>query len=142
MVGTSLEVQWLRLQTSNAGGVGLIPSQGTNAVWHKSYITEENWSAISTKWKSERTGKEKTKLALFKEEVIPLIPKAKSTHDFPKRIQSNHTHTQKKKKFLSATHHWYVGNRETEKATKKRRQYWQAIFTEHIIINPYKHLMT
>ena len=42
MVGTSLKVQWLRLQTSNAGGVGLIPSQGTNAVWHKSYITEEN----------------------------------------------------------------------------------------------------
>ena len=34
MVGTSLEVQWLRLQTSSAGGVGLIPSQGTNAVWH------------------------------------------------------------------------------------------------------------
>ena len=34
MVGNSLEVQWLRLQASNAGGVGLIPSQGTNAVWH------------------------------------------------------------------------------------------------------------
>ena len=34
MVVSSLEVQWLRLQASNAGGVGLIPSQGTNAVWH------------------------------------------------------------------------------------------------------------
>ena len=34
MFGTSLEVQWLRLQASNAGGVALIPSQGTNAMWH------------------------------------------------------------------------------------------------------------
>ena len=120
MVGTSLEVQWLRLQTSNAGGVGLIPSQGTNAVWHKSYITEENWSAISTKWKSERTGKEKTKLALFKEEVIPLIPKAKSTHDFPKRIQSNHTHTKKKKKnfWVPLT----IGMLGTEKLKKLQRR--------------------
>ena len=34
--GTSLEVQWLRLCTSNAGGEGLIPSQGTRfpqATW-------------------------------------------------------------------------------------------------------------
>ena len=29
----------------------------------KSYIIEENWSAISTKWNSERTGKEKAQLA-------------------------------------------------------------------------------
>ena len=29
MGGTSLEVQWLRLRASNAGGVGLIPGQGT-----------------------------------------------------------------------------------------------------------------
>ena len=27
--GTSLEVQWLRLCASNAGGTGSIPSQGT-----------------------------------------------------------------------------------------------------------------
>ena len=29
MLGTSLTVQWLRLCTSNAGGVGLIPGQET-----------------------------------------------------------------------------------------------------------------
>ena len=29
MCGTSLEVQWLRLCTSTAGGVGSIPDQGT-----------------------------------------------------------------------------------------------------------------
>ena len=29
MLGTSLTVQWLRLYTSNAGGVGLIPNQRT-----------------------------------------------------------------------------------------------------------------
>ena len=28
--GTSLVVQWLRLRVSNAGGTGLMPSQGTN----------------------------------------------------------------------------------------------------------------
>ena len=28
-LGTSLEVQWLRVCTSNAGGMGLIPGQGT-----------------------------------------------------------------------------------------------------------------
>ena len=35
--GTSLVVQWLRLHTSNAGGAGLIPGQGTkipHAAWH------------------------------------------------------------------------------------------------------------
>ena len=29
--GTSLEVQWLRLHTSNAGGPGSIPGQGTRS---------------------------------------------------------------------------------------------------------------
>ena len=29
MCGTSLEVQWLRLRASNAGGAGLIPGWGT-----------------------------------------------------------------------------------------------------------------
>ena len=29
--GISLVVQWLRLQTPNAGGLGSIPSQGTRA---------------------------------------------------------------------------------------------------------------
>ena len=29
VLGTSLEVQWLRLPASNAGDVGLIPGQGT-----------------------------------------------------------------------------------------------------------------
>ena len=36
MTGTSLAVQWLRLCTSNAGGKGSVPSQGTeipHAVW-------------------------------------------------------------------------------------------------------------
>ena len=28
-IGTSLMVQWLRLQAANAGGMGLIPGQGT-----------------------------------------------------------------------------------------------------------------
>ena len=35
--GTSLAVQWLRLHTSSAGGVGSIPGRGTkvpNATWH------------------------------------------------------------------------------------------------------------
>ena len=39
--GTSLEVQWLRLRASNAGGVGSIPGQGTKipcAVWHDQKI--------------------------------------------------------------------------------------------------------
>ena len=30
-VGTSLVVQWLRLQSPNAGGPGLIPDQGTRS---------------------------------------------------------------------------------------------------------------
>jgi len=29
--GTSLVVQWLRLHTANAGGLGLIPGQGTRS---------------------------------------------------------------------------------------------------------------
>ena len=29
--GTSLVVQWLRLQAPNAGGLGLIPGQGTRS---------------------------------------------------------------------------------------------------------------
>ena len=29
--GTSLEVQWLRLRTPNAGGPGVIPGQGTRS---------------------------------------------------------------------------------------------------------------
>jgi len=33
MVGTSLEVQWLRLCGSTAGGVGLISGQGTNILY-------------------------------------------------------------------------------------------------------------
>ena len=36
--GTSLAVQWLRFRTSNAGGVGSIPGQGTkipHAAWPK-----------------------------------------------------------------------------------------------------------
>ena len=36
MAGTSLEVQWLRLCALNAGGMGLIPGQGTkipHAAW-------------------------------------------------------------------------------------------------------------
>ena len=31
MEGTSLVVQWLRLHTPNAGGLGLIPGQGTRS---------------------------------------------------------------------------------------------------------------
>ena len=37
LIGTSLAVQWLRLRTSNAGGMGSIPGQGAkilHAVWH------------------------------------------------------------------------------------------------------------
>jgi len=37
MHGISLEVQWLRLCTSTAGDMGLIPDQGakiTHAMWH------------------------------------------------------------------------------------------------------------
>ena len=35
MPGTSLEVQWLRLHTSNSGGGGSIPGQGTkNSTCH------------------------------------------------------------------------------------------------------------
>ena len=30
-VGTSLAAHWLRLRTSKAGGVGLIPGQGTRS---------------------------------------------------------------------------------------------------------------
>ena len=36
--GTSLAVQWLRFQASEAGGTGLIPGQGTenpHATWHE-----------------------------------------------------------------------------------------------------------
>ena len=35
--GTSVAVQWLRLQAPNVGGVGLIPGRGTkipHAAWH------------------------------------------------------------------------------------------------------------
>ena len=40
---TSLEVQWLRLRTSNAGDVSLIPGQGTkiphaSVVWPKHFF--------------------------------------------------------------------------------------------------------
>ena len=39
LLGISLAVQWLRLHTSNAGGVGSIPGQGSNiphaTVWQK-----------------------------------------------------------------------------------------------------------
>ena len=31
LFGTSLVVQWLRLHATNAGGVGLIPGQGTRS---------------------------------------------------------------------------------------------------------------
>ena len=31
VLGTSLVVQWLRLSTPNAGGLGLIPGQGTRS---------------------------------------------------------------------------------------------------------------
>ena len=34
LLGTSLVVQWVRLRTSNAGGPGSIPGQGTRSHMH------------------------------------------------------------------------------------------------------------
>ena len=39
--GTSLVEQWLRLHTSNAGGLGLIPGQGARACMHTSQFEEK-----------------------------------------------------------------------------------------------------
>ena len=33
-LGTSLVVLWLRLHTSNAGGLSSTPGQGTRSYWH------------------------------------------------------------------------------------------------------------
>jgi len=127
MVRTSLKVQWLRLQASNAGGVGLIPSQETNAVWHSQKGQKKraiSLRKIDLQYHQNGTvrelGKKRHNWHFLKKEVILLIPKAKSTRDFPKNSIQPHKHTHK---FLNATHHLYVGNRETEEATKKRREY-------------------
>ena len=39
VIGTSLVIQWLRLWASNAGGLGLIPGQGT-----RSHAATKTWS--------------------------------------------------------------------------------------------------
>ena len=54
-LGTSLSAQWLRLSASNAGGLGLIPSQGTkipHAPWcsqkkkKASHFSGLHWKAV------------------------------------------------------------------------------------------------
>ena len=43
-LGTSLEVQWLRLHAPNAGGLGLIPGQGTRSHMR---ATTKSWHATT-----------------------------------------------------------------------------------------------
>ena len=48
-LGTSLVVQWLRLQAPNAGGLGLIPGQGT-----RSHMPQLKMSCAAIKtWRSQ-----------------------------------------------------------------------------------------
>ena len=47
--GTSLVVQWLRIHTSNAGGMGSVPGQGA-----ESYMPQlKNLYAATKVWKKE-----------------------------------------------------------------------------------------
>ena len=60
-IGTSLMVQWLRLQAANAGGMGLIPGQGTK-IPH------------ATGWGQKIKLKKKIgKLVVFKKNVLVII---------------------------------------------------------------------
>ena len=49
-LGTSLVVQWLRFLTLNAGGLGLIPGQGT-----RSHITQLKISHVATNIRCSQT---------------------------------------------------------------------------------------
>ena len=63
LLGTSLEVWWLRLWASNAGGMGSIPGWGTKipyAVWHDQ--KKKNLSLFVSSWERPPL---KTLLALY-----------------------------------------------------------------------------
>ena len=56
IVGTSLAVQWLRLCTSNAGGAGSIPSQGTK-IPHAVQCDQKQIKWNETKWNETKWNK-------------------------------------------------------------------------------------
>ena len=61
-------VQWLRLHSCNAGGIGSIPGQGTkipHAVWYKKKkITEQSGGHLTIGWLKEVRPREKRCLIL------------------------------------------------------------------------------
>ena len=59
MAGTSLVVQWVRLRTPNAGGLGSIPGQGTRSHMHaatKSLHAATKHAAMKILRASTKTG--------------------------------------------------------------------------------------
>ena len=60
--GTSLEVQWLRLLASNAGGAGSIPGQGTK-------IPHVAWHGQKLKIKKKKKEEEETRLNCLKKKL-------------------------------------------------------------------------
>ena len=56
--GTSLVVQWLRLSASSAGGMSLIPGQGTE-------IPHVTWYSQKKKQKKKRTSSHMLKLLAY-----------------------------------------------------------------------------
>ena len=67
--GTSLVVQWVRLPTPNAGGLGSIPGQGTRSRTHAAtkspHATTKSLQATTRTWSSQNKLKKKKKVQEF-----------------------------------------------------------------------------